>query len=80
MEKHVNFGYNKGKSIYIPNGFDTKYHLRREITNNAGGNYSEYAYDVQGATRNNIVYPSYDPMIFEVKYPSTDIQGRVVSL
>jgi hypothetical protein len=42
--------------------------------------YSEFAYDVSGATINNVVYPSLDPMIFEVKYPNTDIQGRVVNL
>jgi hypothetical protein len=42
--------------------------------------YSPYAYDVQGATINNVVYPSIDPCIFEVKYPNTDIQGRVVNL
>ena len=42
--------------------------------------YSLYAYDVEGATQNNVVYPSIDPMIFEVKYPDSDIQGRVVPL
>ncbi len=42
--------------------------------------YSPYAYDIAGATLNNVVYPSLDPMIFEVKYPNTDIQGRVVNL
>ena len=42
--------------------------------------YSNYAYDVKGATINNVVYPSIDPMIFEVKYPDVDIKGRVVSL
>ena len=41
--------------------------------------YSQYAYDIPGATLNNVVYPSLDPMIFEVKYPATDIQGRVVT-
>jgi len=51
-----------------------------EIENKAGGNYSQYAYDVKGATRNNIVYPSYDPCIFEVKFPNTDIEGRVTSM
>jgi hypothetical protein len=51
-----------------------------EIYNKVGGNYSEYAYDVKGSTRNNIVYPSYDPMIFEVKYPDIDIQGRVTTI
>jgi len=51
------------------------------IVNKAGVNlgYSQYAYDIPGATQNNTVYPSIDPMIFEVKYPDTDIKGRVVS-
>lgn len=44
------------------------------------GAYSTYAYDTAGATINNVVYPSIDPMIFEVKYPNIDIKGRVVSL
>ena len=51
-----------------------------EITNKVGGSYSQYAYDIQGATRNNIVYPSYDPCIFEVKLPNSDIIGRVTTL
>jgi hypothetical protein len=51
-----------------------------EITNQSGGNYSEYAYDIKGATRNNVVYPSYDPMIFEVRFPTTDIKGRITTL
>ena len=34
----------------------------------------------KAATKDNIVYPSYDPCIFEVRYPETDIVGRVVSL
>ncbi len=48
--------------------------------NKVGGNYSEYAYDIKGATRGNIVYPSYDPCIFEIKFPEIDIQGRVTTL
>jgi len=51
-----------------------------EVVNNSGGLYSEYAYDIQGATRNNVVYPSYDPMIFEVKFPAIDIKGRITTL
>ena len=51
-----------------------------EITNLTGGNYSQYAYDINGATRNNVVYPSYDPMIFEVKFPTTDIKGRITTI
>jgi hypothetical protein len=53
-----------------------------EITNFVGTNlgYSDFAYDISGATKNGVVYPSLDPMIFEVKYPNADIQGRVVPL
>lgn len=51
-----------------------------EIENKQGGLYSEYAYDIEGATRNNILYPSYDTMIFELKYPDQDIKGRTTSL
>jgi len=50
------------------------------VTNKCGSNYSIYAYDVIGANRDNVIYPSVDPMIFEVKYPDSDIKGRIVSL
>lgn len=50
------------------------------ITNNVGGTYSQYAYSIEGATRNNIIYPSYDPCIFEVKFPDIDIKGRITTL
>jgi hypothetical protein len=52
-----------------------------EITNKAGVSlgYSQYSYDVEQATKNRVIYPSLDPMIFEVKTPSTDIKGRVVA-
>jgi hypothetical protein len=42
--------------------------------------YSQYAYDIPGATLNSVVYPSIDPMIFEVKYPTSDIKGKIVSM
>lgn len=51
-----------------------------EIVNKVGGNYSQYAYDTKGATQNNIVYPSYDPCIFEIKFPDADIEGRITSM
>jgi|TARA_R100000084_G_scaffold79671_2_gene36522 hypothetical protein len=51
-----------------------------KIKNLAGGNYSGYAYDTEGATKDNIVYPSYDPCIFEVKFPDLDIKGRVTAI
>ena len=52
------------------------------INNLRGENlgYSKYAYDIASATIDDVIYPSLDPMIFEVKYPSIDIIGRVVPL
>ena len=52
--------------------------VKIEVVNKQGGDYSPYGYDIAGATRNNNVYPSLDPAIFEVRFPNTDIQGRVV--
>jgi len=51
----------------------------KNLTGEALG-YSVYAYDIPGATQNDVIYPSIDPMIFELKYPNTDIKGRVVPL
>ena len=45
---------------------------------NAG--YSGNVYDIEAATLNNVVYPSLDPCIFEIKYPNKDIKGRIVGL
>jgi hypothetical protein len=52
------------------------------ITNKAGSTqgYSLYAYDITAATQNQVIYPSLDPSIFEIRYPDTDIKGRVVPL
>ena len=52
-----------------------------EIVNKVGTSlgYSQYAYDIPGATLDNVIYPSLDPMIFEVRYPGTDIKGKVVT-
>ena len=51
-----------------------------EIINKVGDGYSEFAYDIKGATIKQILYPSLDPSIFEIKYPDIDLQGRIVSL
>ena len=52
------------------------------ITNKVGESlgYSKYAYDIPGATLNGVIYPSIDPMIFEVKYPNSDIKGKTVNM
>tara|TARA_Y100000389_G_scaffold58480_1_gene54483 strand:+ start:4312 stop:6186 length:1875 start_codon:yes stop_codon:yes gene_type:complete len=49
------------------------------FTNKYGINdgYSQFKYNFEAATRNNIIYPPVDPSIFELKYPDSDIIGRV---
>jgi hypothetical protein len=41
------------------------------------GDYSPYEYNIEKATLDKVVYPSIDPSVFEVKFPSKDIVGRV---
>jgi hypothetical protein len=41
--------------------------------------YSGNIYDLKTATKNGVLYPSLDPSIFEVKFPNSDIRGRVVN-
>ncbi len=48
-----------------------------KITNKCGGRYSTNSYNIEAATKDKIVYPSLDPSVFEIKYPDTDIKGRV---
>lgn len=52
-----------------------------EFTNKQSdnGTYSLFGYDINAAIRNNIIYPSLDPSIFEIRYPEKDILGAVVS-
>ena len=40
--------------------------------------YSGNLYDIRGATKNGVIYPSLDPSIFELKFPSIDVEGRVI--
>jgi hypothetical protein len=41
-----------------------------------GRDYQEYRYPIEEATIDEIIYPSLDPCIFEVRYPETDIIGN----
>jgi hypothetical protein len=55
--------------------------IKLEVVNKqdpTGTIYSPYAYDIAGATKSGNIYPSLDPAIFEIRYPNTDIQGRVI--
>ena len=51
-----------------------------KFSNKVGGNYSQFAYDMDAATQNQVIYPSLDPSVFELRYPNEDIKGRVVPL
>jgi hypothetical protein len=41
-----------------------------------GRDYQEYRYPIQEATVDDVIYPSLDPCIFELRYPETDIIGH----
>ncbi len=45
----------------------------------ASEGYSGNKYDMNEATREEMIYPSLDPSIFELKYPEKNIIGRVVN-
>ena len=51
-----------------------------QIKNNVSkaSGYSGNEYNIEMATSNNVIYPSQDPCIFEVKFPDADIRGKVV--
>lgn len=38
--------------------------------------YSKYVYDIEGAIKDGILFPSLDPSMFEIKYPDNDIIGK----
>lgn len=44
-----------------------------------GLNYSPFIYDIASATINGVIYPSLDPMIWQIVNPSTDIVGSATS-
>jgi hypothetical protein len=41
------------------------------------GDYSPHEYNIGKATVDGVIYPSIDPSVFEVRFPSKDIVGRV---
>ena len=52
--------------ILIENKFET------------GLGYSGNIYDLRTASQEGVIYPSLDPSIFELKFPNSDIEGKVV--
>jgi len=57
--------------------------VKNIVVNNLTGEslgYSNFSYDINASTIDEVIYPSIDPMVFEVKYPDQDIIGRVVAI
>jgi hypothetical protein len=69
-----------GVSAVVPPEENNPNGLPVLITNKAlaSQGYSGNIYDIASATKDGVVYPSLDPSIFELKFPATDIEGRVV--
>ena len=78
INQPINIGDVSGL-LYGINGIQTVNNVI--FTNIFGENsgYSKFKYDFDAATRNGTIYPSLDPSIFELKYPNTDIIGRVTN-
>ena len=70
----------EGVSAVVPPEEDNPNGHSVLITNKfkVSGGYSGNAYDMVGATKDGVVYPSLDPSCFELKFPNVDIEGRVV--
>ena len=60
-------------------GVQTVEKIELENKNGVSLGYSQYKYDFTRATKNGVVYPSMDPSIFEIKYPTQDINGLVTT-
>jgi hypothetical protein len=69
------------KDIYVlldkVDGVQTVKNIVVDNLSGEDSGYSKYSYDIKGATIENVIYPSIDPMIFEIKYKNQDIKGRV---
>ena len=50
-----------------------------KVSNLFGDDYTINRYDIEQASYNEVIYPSLDPSVFEIKYPDQDIKGKVVS-
>ena len=63
--------------IYNVDGVQILKNLTFENVFGENSGYSKFKYNFDSATRDGIIYPALDPSIFELKYPNTDIIGRV---
>jgi hypothetical protein len=58
-------------------GVQTVVDVRITNLTDINSGYYPNAYDILGATKDGIIFPSLDPSIFEVRYPDNDIIGKV---
>jgi hypothetical protein len=57
-------------------GVQSVSYLKLKNLTSKDGDYSQYEYDIERATQNKIVYPSIDPCVFEVRFPTKDVVGK----
>ena len=69
-----------GVATVVPPSEDNPNNLPVVVTNkySVGDGYSGNFYDITSALREGVLYPSLDPSIFEIKYPNSDIKGKVL--
>tara|TARA_R110002012_G_scaffold307886_3_gene513696 strand:+ start:993 stop:2981 length:1989 start_codon:yes stop_codon:yes gene_type:complete len=69
-----------GVATVVPPSENNPNNLPIVITNkfSVADGYSGNFYDITSALREGVLYPSLDPSIFEIKYPNTDIKGKVL--
>jgi len=67
------------KELSIIEGVKTVQSIEIENKFDYLSGYASNYYDILSATRNGVIYPSKDAMIFEVKFKNKDITGRVVN-
>jgi len=76
INQPINIGDVTGR-LYNVTGVQTVNNINFENVFGENSGYSKFKYNLVTATQNNVIYPSLDPSIFEIKYPNSDIIGRV---
>ena len=76
INQPINIGDVIGR-LYNVTGVQTVNNINFENVFGENSGYSKFKYNLVAATQNNVIYPSLDPSIFEIKYPNSDIIGRV---
>ena len=63
-------------SVVPPLGSDTVIKIENKYKLEDG--YSGNFYDIDSGLIDGVLYPALDPSIFEIKYPNSDIKGKVI--